>query len=182
MPNSDAMLVLFSASDLVVDAHGPDPIVVQFGDALHADVADEPLVLQFAAVGLPGRDGADGAATPVEAVAAANLAAGMPVAIDRTSGQLVAADAAFKPRAFVAGLLAAAVTSGFVGSAMTDRLMLTDWSAATGATQLAVGLPYFLAAGGGLTTTPPASACITIVGKAISPTTMLINPQPPIQL
>lgn len=176
----DPLQVLFGGTDLFVDASGPDPLVVIFGDALHADVPDEPLVLQFAAVGMPGRDGT-GAAAPVEAVASGDMAAGTPVAIDRSTGQLIAADAAFKPAAFVAGLLSAAVVAGFVGSAAQDRLTLADWSAIAGTARLSPGVPYFLAVGGGLTAAAPASACVAMVGTALDSATLLIDPQPPIQ-
>lgn len=176
--NNDSLLTLFAGADLVVDADGPDPVVVQFGDAVHVDVPDEPLALLFAAVGMPGRDGAS---TNAEAVAAADLAAGVPVAVDRATGKFVAADAAWKPIAFAAGLLSAGVAEGFVGSATTGRLTLADWTAATGTAQLSPGVSYFLAAGGGLTPVPPASACVALIGKALNPTTLLIDPQPPIE-
>jgi hypothetical protein len=175
----DPLLVLFSGTDLIVDQHGPDPLVVRFGDQFNVDLPDEPLIVQFAAVGVPGRDGD---AAPIEAVADIPMLAGQPVAIDRATGRMIKADASFKPAAFVVGLLAAPVDQGFIASAAPSRLTLADWSAIAGAAQLAPGQPYFLAAGGGLTVTPPASACVVMIGKAVSPTTMLIAPQPPIQL
>lgn len=181
MAASDPITVLFSGADMVLDAAGPDPVVVQIADALHVDVSDQALVLQFAAVGMPGRDGAAGAGAPIETVAAVTMVAGTPVAIDRTTGQLVGADASFKPKAFVVGLLAGDVAQGFAGSVETDRLALTDWSAIVGAAQLVPGLPYFLADGGGLTAIPPASSCVALVGRAVSATTLLIDPQSPIE-
>jgi hypothetical protein len=148
---SDPMQVLFGGADLIVDAGGPDPIVVRFGDALHVDVPDEPLVLQFAAVGMPGRDGADGAGRRSRRSRRA-MVAGTPVAIDRTTGQLIAADAAYKPPRSSSGCCRRRRPKGFVGSAETvQRLTLADWSAITGTAQLVPGLPYFLADGGGLT-------------------------------
>lgn len=179
---ADPLIVLSGGTDLVVDPHGPDPMVVQVGDSVIVTLPDEPLDLEFAAVGLPGRDGADGAAQPIEAVAAATMIAGMPVAIDRTTGQLITADAGYKPAAFVAGLLAADVAQGFVGSAASGRLTLADWSEIAGAAQLVPGVPYFLGLGGGLTSTAPASDCVVLVGRALNATTLLIDPQPPIQL
>lgn len=181
---TDPLQVQFGGTDLVIDVDGPDPLVVQFADALHVIVPDEPLVLMFVAAGLPGRDGADGlagAGAPIEAVAAQTMPQGTPVAIDRTTGQLVPADAAFKPLAFVAGLLADAAAAGFVASAAVERLTLADWSAIAGVSSLVPGLPYFLAAGGGLTPEPPASDCVAMVGKALDTATLLIDPQVPIQ-
>lgn len=176
------MLVLFTGADLIVDANGPDPVVVQFGDALHVDLPDEPLEVQFAAVGMPGRDGADGAGADIEAVAADLLPAGMPVAINRTTGKFIMADAGYKPSAFVAGLLRAESAVGFVAAASVQQLTLADWSAVTGTAQLASGQPYFLAVGGGLSTVAPASDCVALIGSALNPTTLLIDPQPPIEL
>jgi hypothetical protein len=179
---SDPLQVMFGGADLIVDAGGPDPIVVRFGDDLHVDVPDEPLVLQFAAIGMPGRDGADGAGSDVEGGRRAALAAGMPVAIDRTTARFIAADAAYKPAAFVVGLLRRGVDRRVRRQRRRAALTLADWSAVTGTAQLAPGQYYFLAVGGGLTPVPPASACVAMVGKAVNPTTLLIDPQPPIQL
>jgi hypothetical protein len=181
MAGNDALMVLFSANDLVVDAAGPDPVVVQTSECLSVELADDPLLVQFVAAGMPGRDGADGGSIPVETVAAATMVAGTPVAIDRTTGQLIRAAAAYKPSAFVIGLLADDVAQGFVGAAERSLLTLPDWSAIAGAPQLAAGQSYFLAEGGGLSPTPPDSACVALIGRAVSPTTLLIDVQPPIE-
>jgi hypothetical protein len=179
---ADALTVQSGGTDLIVDAAGPDALVVQLADGLTVELADDPLDLLFAAVGLPGLDGVDGEALPIAAVAATTLPAGTPVAIDRTTARLIAADAAYKPAAFVVGLLIADAVQDFIADAAPSRLALDDWSAVTGASQLAPGQSYFLAVGGGLTPTPPDSECVALVGRAISPTTMLIDPQPPIAL
>jgi hypothetical protein len=178
----DALTVQSGGTDLIVDSAGPDAMVVQMAGGLTVDVYDDPLDLMFAAVGLPGRDGVNGEALPVTAVAGATMAAGTPVAIDRTTARMIAADAAYKPTAFVVGLLIAGAVQDFVANAAPSRLALDDWSAVTGVSQLAPGQSYFLAVGGGLTPTPPDSECVALVGRAISPTTMLIDPQPPIAL
>lgn len=170
------------ASDFLVDARGPDPMVVLLDDGMLVDVPDEPLEIAFAAVGMPGRDGADGDSAPFELVASADMPAGTPVAVDRATHRLISADAAWKPSAFVAGLLTADVLAGFAGSVTATRLTLADWSAVAGTAQLAPGQPYFLSQGGGLTVNAPASLCVALVGRAVSPTTLLIDPQPPIQL
>jgi hypothetical protein len=112
-------------TDLIVDAPGPDPLVVLFEDrSIEVTVPDDPLTVEFLAVGLPGRDGqdgADGAGADIEAVASADLIAGMPVAIDRATAKFIAGDAAWKPAAFVAGLLRARTSTGFVGAAATSN-------------------------------------------------------------
>lgn len=56
----------WSGTDLLVDAAGPDPLVVMVADALLVDLPSDPLTIEFAALGVPGRDGSDGGAVPVE--------------------------------------------------------------------------------------------------------------------
>jgi hypothetical protein len=51
----------------------------------------------------------------------------------------------------------------------------------TGTAQLAPGA-LFPGVGGGLTTIAPASDCVVLVGKALNASTLLIDPQPPIEL
>lgn len=168
---------------IVVQGSTALDIRVSSGATYHLQSPTGASVSLEVAGGPPGPPGPAGADVAIEAVAAATLAVGTPVVIDRATGQFTAADAAGKPTAFVAGLLTVPVTSGFVGTATPSRLTLADWSAVTGTAQLSRGVPYFLAVGGGLTTVPPASpACITFVGKGLSATTLLIDPQPPIQL
>ena len=144
----------------------------------------DPQVVKITPTGVPGATGPRGfGVDPVTAVCLAPLVAGMPVALDRATGKFVLALASYKPKAFVVGLASTECAAGFVGSVEPVRLTLTDWTAATGAAALAVGQLYFLAAAGGLTTTPPpAPACLTLVGTAVSITTMQIDPQPPVQL
>lgn len=167
-------------TDLTIDPVGPDPLTVFQSDGeMRLDVDGDPVVVEFVAVGAPGRDGLG--ADDIQAVSALALPAGMPVAVDRTSGMFIAADAAWKPAAFAAGLLRADAETGFVAAAATQQLALPDWTAVTGTALLAPGQPYFLAVGGGLTTVPPASECVAMVGKSLNATTMLINPQPPIE-
>lgn len=119
----------------------------------------------------------------ITAVSDVSTVAGMPLAISRANGHFVKADAASKPVAFVAGLAVAAGTAGFTVSLAREAMTLSDWTATTGSPSLSQGQTYFLASGGGLTTTAPASPnCLTVVGEASSPTTLLIQPQAPIQL
>lgn len=132
--------------------------------------------------GVPGPPGL-GLDIAFEAVADVAAPMGLPLATSRGNGHLIRADAANKPAATVAGLANAPTSIGFAATAVRGTLTLTDWSAIAGTATLAVGQIYFLAAGGGLTTIPPASPnCLVIVGSAASPTTLLVDPQPPIQL
>ncbi|MBV8970916.1 MAG: hypothetical protein JO290_01355 [Sphingomonadaceae bacterium] len=140
----------------------------------------DPRVVQVVAAGVPGPPGRG--VEPVAAVALEAVAQGMPMAIDRATGKLVNATAAYKPKAFVVGLASAAVAPGFVGAAEVASLTLADWTGVTGAAALQPGGIYFLGATGGLSLTPPpAPACVAIVGEAISPTTLRLTVHPPIQ-
>ena len=66
---------------------------------------------------------------------------------------------------------------------MTGPVTLADWTALTGAAALSPGLPYFLNTAGNLTSTVPSSPrCLTAVGIAVSTTTLVVNPEQPIQL
>lgn len=115
-------------------------------------------------------------------VAQASLPAGMPAAINPANGQLVKADAAYKPFAFVRGVLTEDVATGFSGDVAVFRQSLPDWTPVVGTQFLLPGQTYFLNIGGGMSTVPPPSgACVTVVGTALDQTTFQVNPQPPIQ-
>lgn len=158
-------------------------ISISGGETNILPIANGPTVQLDVSGGAPGPSGADADNIRFSVAASANIAAGMPVAIDRATGRLVAADAAVKNLSFVAGVLAVDVAAGFAGSVAPARLTLANWTAATGSAVLLPGQVYFLGSGGGLTTLAPAAAAsVVIVGKALDPTTLEINPSPPIQL
>lgn len=137
----------------------------------------EPLA---AIVGPPGRDGN---ARIITAVCDDAVPKGTPLAISRANAHLVKADATSKPRAFVVGLASQDTQIGFTADAATQEMTLSDWTAVTGSTALSPGQTYFLAAGGGLALSPVSSPdCLTVVGIAASATTLLIDPQAPLQL
>lgn len=130
-----------------------------------------------------GPPGNDGGVTIIEALASVTMPRGTPVAISRANGAFIPAIASLKSSAFVIGLLSVDATSQFIGRAVTSELVLADWTAITGAAALLPGQIYFLGAGGGLTTVPPGPPnCVARVGEAIDARTLLISPQPPIQL
>lgn len=130
-----------------------------------------------------GPPGGDGGVTVIEALASVTMARGTPVAISRATGAFIPAIASLKSSAFVVGLITVDVTSQFIGRAATSELVLSDWTAITGAAALLPGQIYFLGAGGGLTTVPPGPPnCVARVGEAVDARTLLISPQPPIQL
>lgn len=121
--------------------------------------------------------------TAISAVCDVAAPIGTPLAVSRSNGHLVKADASSKPLSFVAGLAHSATAVGFVSAVQREVMTLADWTAITGSASLLQGQTYFLAVGGGLTTVPPASPNnLTVVGEAASPTTLIIQPQNPIQL
>ena len=120
----------------------------------------------------------------VATVAGADLVQGLPVAVSRATGQLLPARADTYALAFVAGVASADTSIGFGDRPAHGAVTLPDWSAVADVALLAPGLPYFLAATGGLTAAPPGAGglCNVRVGLAVSPTTMVVAPTLPIQL
>lgn len=156
---------------------GPDSAAL----ALAAAPKPTPLAAIIGPTGPAGPAG--GSAAPLQLVSDVSVAAGTPLAVSRSTGHLVKADAASKPLAFVTGLASGATSIGFVADCERSSLTLGDWTAVTGSALLSPGQNYFLASGGGLTLTAPSlPCCVTLVGTAASITTMLIEPQTPIQL
>ena len=120
----------------------------------------------------------------VATVAGASLLQGLPVAVSRATGQLLPARSDTYTLAFVAGLSSADTAQGFAVQPVHGAVTLTDWSAVAGSATLSSGLPYFLGATGGLTTSPLASpaVCVVRVGHAVSPTPLVVAPSDPITL
>lgn len=142
--------------------------------AITAALTHTPIVASVASIGIAGPPGA--MASP-EAVAGVSMVAGTPVYISRANGQLYPADNAASVTSFVVGLLTADVVSGFVGSFNRLTLTLSDWTAITGTALLLPGQPYFLSAGGTLSTSvPSAPGTNTRVGEALNSTTLGIFP------
>ena len=110
---------------------------------------------------------------------------GAPLAIDRTTGHFVKADASIYARSFVVGLAVAATAATFVADASTSgAVTLSNWTALAGTTTLSAGQIYFLAVGGGITLTRPTTVgqAVAIVGEATSSTTLSLRLSQPILL
>lgn len=130
-----------------------------------------------------GGGGGISAAPVITATAQADIFTGAAVALNRANGHALLGDPAYKPNAFVVGLAVAAVASGFPVQIQTGLFSLPDWTAVAGTATLTPGLPYFLGAGGTITSAPPSAPdCVTLIGLATGPTTLSINPDPPLQL
>ena len=169
---------------LILQRFRPEPALIlrRFGpdgrlSALAERAAETPVPVVI------GPPGADGTSLVAELLAAINLARGQAVAINRTTGALILGDPAYKPAAFVIGLVDAATLAGFVAPIRAGAFALADWSAIAGAAQLSPGQLYFLQPGGTIGTAPlVAPACQTVIGIAASLTTLIVDPQPPTQL
>lgn len=119
----------------------------------------------------------------VPVVAGADLLQGQPVAVSRASGRLLPARADTYTRAFVAGLASADTAQGFTNQPAHGAVTLPDWTGLTGFAALAVGQLYFLGAAGSLTIAPRLdTACVTRVGLAAAPQTLVVEPSAPIIL
>lgn len=174
------LTVDLASTGLTIEFNPHPSLIVDQGGGFTVDLAERKLTADFGSAGLPGLNGTGGR---FSAVAAATLPAGTPVTISRATGQVGTSVASWKPSAFVAGLLETASGTDFPVNVATALLTLADWTGITGAASLLPGVPYFLGVGGGLTATPPSSPnCLTLVGKALNATTMIIDPQAPIQL
>ena len=114
--------------------------------------------------------------------AAEPIAAGMPLALSRLDGRLLPARADTYVRSFVAGLAAADAEPGFPARAVRTYVTLPDWTAVAGTADLALSVPYFLAAEGGITAIPSLvdGHCVVRVGEASSPRTLMFHPADPI--
>ena len=123
--------------------------------------------------------------SPLAIVAADNLAAGQPIYVDPTSGQLRLASAATFASSMVAGLAQVATLATFAAPVATTTLTLSDWTAVIGAASLTKGARYFLGVtAGSLSTTAPTTPgqSVVSVGIALSTTQLEITPTPPILL
>lgn len=119
----------------------------------------------------------------VQAVAQGAIQQGFPVAINRANGKLWLADAGIFVRAFAAGMAYEDTADGYVCKAVRGRFHLADWTAVTGSPALTVGLPYFLAVGGGITASPNlAAGHAAYLGYALDANSLFFDPINPIQV
>ncbi|GJE42074.1 hypothetical protein [Methylobacterium soli] len=120
----------------------------------------------------------------VTAAAGEDIAAGMPVALSRADSTLRIARADTYPLAFVVGLAAVDVGTGFAGRGVRTYVTLPDWTEVAGTPSLAVGQTYFLAPEGGIAVMPPIlpGQCSVRVGNAIAAQTLAFIQADPILL
>ncbi len=117
--------------------------------------------------------------------AAVSLPAGAPVIVSRINGQIYRADAASFATAGVIGTTQASVLAGFVVEVARGPQKLADWTAVAATAALLAGQLYFLAPGGGITTTVPTlpgATAVAVVGTALSATVLDVSPLAPIEL
>jgi hypothetical protein len=155
----------------------PVTLVVRVPQAVQIRTANIP--------GPPGPPGPPGASATIDPIVTGEtVIEGAPVVVRRSDRKLVNGRADTYTLSFVVGLAGAATASGFAVSPVRGEVTLADWTAITGTPTLSVGIPYFLALSGGLTTTPDRTSghALTQVGIATAPDTLFVNPSPPVLL
>ena len=179
-PSSQA--VLAGAQGVAVAAARPAQGVPVPAQSRAAVAPQAPFAV--ASAGTQGPPGRDGSALPLEVVLAESVAsAGLPVAISRSSHQGILARSDAYTKSFVVGLSMAPAVSGFVCDVADKNLTLSDWTATSGSVSLTPGSLYYLGLTGGLATTPDFSGqAVTVVGEALTATTMKLLLNPPILL
>lgn len=124
-----------------------------------------------ALIGPPGPAGS-AASGIVQIVAGAALGGQRAVSLNGTGEVVYFSDLA----ATVIGVTTGAVLMGQIATVrISDVLEEPTWA-------WTPGLPVFASAGGVLTQVPPATGVLVLVGTALSPTTMRIDPEPPTTL
>jgi hypothetical protein len=133
------------------------------------------------ATGPQGPAGSGGNSTDAKQ-AVQNFAAGQ-VAQATSSSTYDLASAASINNAAALGVATAAVTAGSAVTISTGFVTVTDWTVATGATSLTPKATYYLSAtaAGNMTTTAPSASgqCVTKIGVAVNPQTMLVEIEKP---
>lgn len=139
---------------------------------------------------LPGAGGGGGS-TSDDTYSAVNkdtvtIPAGGACATDSSGVGVVRASAADGTKPCV-GLAQASTANGFAATVQTNgTFTLADWTAVTGAASLAAKATYFLdpTNPGRLTNVAPTTPgqVVQIVGVAVSPSTLDLNPEPPVLL
>lgn len=150
-------------------------------DSLFAIAAQGLVALQFLDVGIPGPAGPPGGVIYVQADE--DIQAGQAVK-PNVAGRMVLAQANSMVNSRQVAIAQADTLTGFACPIRQDFVTLTDWTEATGSTNLLPGANYFLSniIPGMLTTTPPSSGVVLSVGIAVNSTTLSINLGSPILL
>ena len=202
--SSSAIKARIDGGKIVAKHNGP-PIKVRLCQSpIKVSLPDENR-LSVIRVGVPGPQGPEGPQGPqgergpkgdpgsgelsVEIETDENLAAGTPVYV-KSNGRVARAQANSFPQTRFAGMAKSAVSIGFAANVITAgplELTAGEWDAVTGQVGgLTVGNVYFLSAttSGQISTIPPSvtGEFSTKVGKALTTTTLDIDPRNPIKL
>lgn len=159
----------------------PEQEVIVIGDAQQTVLREEVPVTQVVAVAMQGPRGIQGPPGPAGGastvtVGASPLSGHSAVAID-ASGLLVPADVSLSAhRGAIVGVVANAYSPGDEAVVQTGYLLEhSGWSWVLG--------PVFVGAVGALTQAPPSNALFAqVIGYAVSPTRIVVDVQPPINL
>lgn len=158
-----------------------DQQVIVLGGEPQAVVREEVQVTQVVAVAMQGPPGIQGPPGPAGGAATVTVGASpisghSAVAID-ASGLLVPADVSLSThRGAILGVVASAYSPGDEAVVQTGYLLEHGgWSWALG--------PVFVGTAGALTQAPPGNALFAqVIGYAVSPTRIVVDVQPPINL
>lgn len=154
---------------LTVDAPIPDPLTILATDpGLSAEIGGEPIVVELVAVGIPGRDGADGSGV-LTAIAGHALSGHRAVRHD-SEGLLVHADQGSGVGALVVGVSEGAAAEGALAIAQcVGPITEPSWDWAEGC--------IFLGADGLLTQVAPSTGYLVLVGYSAGPNQMVVAPR-----
>lgn len=154
-------------NDLFVDTLGPDPMVVRTAGCLFVDVPEDPLQLLFVGVGMPGRDGADGAGI-LEVIAGEPIGGHRIVAIAADDLARLADPASAAADLPTGMTLGAAAAGEPVTIQSAGYVTEPGWSWVPGA--------VFLGADGIPTQALPTSGAIFQIGVSAGPTRIRLTP------
>ena len=155
---------------LIIQSGGQQPIVIQTGQPVTVQprLASPSVVIAYS--GPPGANG--GAASATLTLTAATALSGQRAVSLNGAGEVVY----FNPaQPDVVGVTTEAVASGPVSVQIQDVLEEPSWS-------WAPGLPVYAGTNGVLSQTPPSSGYLVVVGVALTPTKMRIEPEPPVSM
>ena len=187
--NQDPFVVKVQSATLTVRTTTPAPAVVKVSHVSPFSITisqSDPIIFKVGVQGPPGPPGPAGF-PPIVAETDDSLVPGSPVYIKNNAHFGLAQGDAF-PQSRFAGFSRTTTAPTFAAEVISGgplELTTAEWDAITGQVGgLTPGIPYFLstAVAGRITTVPPSSSFSVKVGKAVTPTTLDVDPRNPIKL
>lgn len=190
--NQDPFVVKVQSATLTVRTTTPAPAVVKVSHVSPFSITisqSDPIIFKVGVQGPAGPPGPPGPAgfPPIVAETDDSLVPGSPVYVKNNAHFGLAQGDAF-PQSRFAGFSRTTTAPTFAAEVISGgplELTTAEWDAITGQVGgLTPGIPYFLstAVAGRITTVPPSSLFSVKVGKAVTPTTLDVDPRNPIKL